>query len=232
MKKILIVLTFLLLISGCATNTNFKFKPQSKLKELIPAKRLKLISFFINKELSWYGAMDRFYGKFYTIDPIAQWFTKQCLVKIHTTLDKKIDYIETAKKEKIDLPVKDDYTSAKGLVIFNKFVDYYPLLKKIGKKGDYFLIMENQYSIIQKNADNRASLLVIDMYIMDAVSNIVYAKTYTRNVPFSAEDYKILVHWQGYNKNEIQKRLMQLFSEEYIKISGRIIRDLGLIIKN
>ena len=215
---------------ACGRSTLFQSAQKNTIDYPVSEKSLHLISFFINKSFSWYGEVDRFHGRFYTIDPAAEYFGKQCLARINVFFDPRRDYTTMAKEHDVKTPQLGDYTIASKTVLFENISDYEPLLQKIAAQGDHFIVIENMFEVILKHADNRSSLLTINMHILNHRAERVFSKTYEHRYDFSEEDYNVLISFSNYNRNEIQKRIMQIFFENFIHLAPEVIADLASIV--
>jgi len=225
MKKIILFILITSLTS-CATDELYKHSSVSRKGHQFDKKKLHLVAFFINKEAAWYGETDRFYARFYTVDPILEYFKKKLLTSSGIFIKKEIDYKYKCKEEKIQLPDMPRYTSAKECILMKRIVDYYQLIKRIRKPGDHFMLIEQHFNVIISGQNSRSALLSVNMYIMNSEAEMVFARRYSSSHPFKREDHATLVYFHKYSREKIQKRTMQIYSGLFLKTSRKMIRDL------
>lgn len=233
MKSLRIPVCTLLLLFGasCAKEAHFNYVRKDAPANSIRSKRIHLLGFFINKHLNWYGEVDRFYGTFYTLKPVVAYFTKECLSKLGVFFNPRRDFNRIAADQGLKFKKPEGFTSGENQLLVTKMWDYTRLIKRIAREDDYFMVVENQFEVIMKGKDNRSALLGVYVYILDNKGEIFYSKLYNHQHPFDKEDYQLLVSFSKYDRNKVQKRIMQIFLEDFIRTMPRILADLRILLK-
>lgn len=222
---------FIILIAGCSPLTHFKTANTTGTPPKIAPNKLKMLCFFINRKTSWYGVTDRFYAYFKNIDPVHEYFSKECLTAISINLKSTIDYHAKAKEHGIQPLPASDYQFPETHLLLKRFVDYYPVLKHVSEPDSHYVIMEQEFSIVHGRDDNKAAHLSINMYILNANAQVAFSKNFNQRKEFDQQDFDILVSYRKPDRNNIQKRAMEIYVEMFMKLSPEIIKSMAALVQ-